>query len=380
MNRWRMATVTSRMVWVMVVIMLALALVACGSDDEDGGGADSGQATTVASPASNGSTQIPASPGGTPAETAGSPVAETASVTLALDWYPWANHTGLYMAQAEGEFDERGLDVEIYVPSDPSTALQLVAIGEDEFTISYETDVLLAREQGLDIVSVAALVQQPLNTIMTLESSNITDPSQLAGKTVGIAGVPSDEPLLETVLEDAGLTLDDVEVVTVGFDLMPALLGEQVDAVIGAYFVHESILAEQQGKPVRAISIEEYGVPDYYELVLATSGEMVREQPDVVAAFVDAIVDGYGAAEADPAQAVDELIAAYPETAEDVEREGIQRIIPYWTDDGAVPFGTQEEERWTSFADWMFENGLLTEEVEATEAFTNEFVERAHEE
>ena len=380
MNRWRMATVTSRMVWVMVVIMLALALVACGSDDEDGGGADSGQATTVASPASNGSTQIPASPGGTPAETAGSPVAETASVTLALDWYPWANHTGLYMAQAEGEFDERGLDVEIYVPSDPSTALQLVAIGEDEFTISYETDVLLAREQGLDIVSVAALVQQPLNTIMTLESSNITDPSQLAGKTVGIAGVPSDEPLLETVLEDAGLTLDDVEVVTVGFDLMPALLGEQVDAVIGAYFVHESILAEQQGKPVRAISIEEYGVPDYYELVLATSGEMVREQPDVVAAFVDAIVDGYGAAEADPTQAVDELIAAYPETAEDVEREGIQRIIPYWTDDGAVPFGTQEEERWTSFADWMFENGLLTEEVEATEAFTNEFVERAHEE
>ena len=380
MSGWRMALLTRRIAVVMLVAILGSILVACGSDDEDGGGAEGDATTTVASPASDGSTQTPASPEGTPAVTAGSPVADTASVTLALDWYPWANHTGLYMARAEGEFDERGLDVEIYVPSDPSTALQLVAIGEDEFTISYETDVLLAREQGLDIVSIAALVQQPLNTIMTLESSNITDPSQLAGKTVGIAGVPSDEPLLATVLKDAGLTLDDVEVVTVGFDLMPALLGERVDAVIGAYYVHESILAEQQGKPVRAISIEEYGVPDYYELVLVTSGEMVREQPDVVAEFVDAIVDGYGAAEADPTRAVDELIAAYPETAEDVEREGIQRLIPYWTDEGTVPFGTQEEERWTSFADWMLENGLLTEEVDATEAFTNEFVERAHEE
>lgn len=387
----RGGTWTRYLMMPLLIVVLVFALVACGEDDgDDGGGGDGATGTTATTSAPAGDSETPESIDGTPSVPVSSPVTteeaspaasgEMTEVSLALDWYPWSNHTGLYVAQADGEFEERGLDVEIYVPSDPSTALQLVAIGEDEFTISYEADVLLAREQGLDVVSVAALVQRPLNTIMALESSDITEPADLEGKTIGIAGVPSDEPLLATVLESGGVTLDDVEVVTVGFDLMPALLGGRVDALIGAYYVHESILAEQQGNPVTAIAIEEYGVPEYYELVLVTSGEMVREQPEVVAAFVAAVVAGYQAAEEDPQRAVDELVAAYPETSEELEREGIQRLIPYWTDEGTVPFGTQEEERWTSFADWMLENGLLSEEVDATEAFTNEFVERAQEE
>jgi putative hydroxymethylpyrimidine transport system substrate-binding protein len=369
--------------------LLLPALAACGDDDDDDD-AGAQPATSVASPspgaavtATSGAASPPASPAATEGASpttggaSGSPTGEITDVSIALDWYPWSNHTGIYMAEANGYFEDEGLNVDIYVPSDPATGLQLVAAGQDDFTISYQADVLIARGAGLPVVSVAALVQHPLNSIMTLESSGITRPSELVGKTVGIAGVPSDEALLGSMLEADGASLDDVELVTVGFDLMPALLGGQVDAVIGAYWVHESILAEQQGQPVNVMRIEEWGVPDYYELLLVTSEEMIAEQPEVVAGFVAALTRGYAAAEASPEAAISELIKANPETDEALETEGIALLKPLWTDNGDVPFGTQTEERWTSYAAWLRDEGILTEDVDATEAFTNEFVEMA---
>lgn len=302
---------------------------------------------------------------------------ERVEISLALDWYPWSNHAGIYMAEERGYFEDEGLTVNIHVPADPTTGLQLVAAGEDDFTISYQADVLIARGEGLDVQSVAALVQHPLNSIMTLASSGLERPSQLAGKKVGIAGVASDEPLLATMLAADGLTLDDVEVVTVGFDLMPALLGGRVDAVLGAYWVHESILAERQGQPVNVMRIEEWGVPDYYELLLVTSDTFVADNSDVVERFIRALSRGYAAAQAEPVVAIDALVAANPETDREVEIEGIARLAPLWTDSGSVPWGTQTDDRWTSYAAWLRDEGILTTDVDPNDAFTNEFVQRA---
>jgi len=357
--------VIQRIRWVSILLVLALVgllVAACGSDDE----------TPTSTSASAASPEATAE-----ASRAASPTA-TDKVSIALDWYPWSNHTGLYMAQATGAVADQGIGPNVYVPSDPTTALQLVAAGQDDFTVSYQTDVMLAREQGLDVVSVAALVQHPLNSIMTLQTSGITEPSQLKGKTIGMTGVPSDDAMLATVLDSAGLTIDDVETITVGFDLMPALLGKRVDAIIGAYYVHEAILAEQQGQPVNTIDVVDYGVPDYYELVLVTSGEMIRDHADVVQRTISAIVVGYQAATDDPQRAIDELVKAYPETDAEVERKGIDLIIPLWTADGSVPFGTQTEERWVDFAVWMRDHDILTTDIDATEAMTNEFIEHAH--
>lgn len=327
-------------------MMFAFVLVACGDDDNTP----------------------------TPTATAGSSTGELTPVSIALDWYPWGNHTGLYLAEANGYFADEGLDVTIYVPGDPATGLQLVATGRDQFTISYQPDVMLARAEGLEVISVAALVQHPLNSIMTLQSSGIERPSQLAGRTVGIAGVASDEPLLRSMLEADGISLDDVELVTVGFDLMPALLGGTVDAVIGAYWVHESILADLQGNPVNIMRIEEWGVPDYYELLLVTSDAYASSNPEVIEGFIRAITRGYADADADRTGAIDELVRVNPETERELELQGIELLAPLWTDDGDVPFGTQTEERWESYADWLRENDILTQDVPVDEAFTNEFV------
>jgi putative hydroxymethylpyrimidine transport system substrate-binding protein len=212
---------------------------------------------------------------------------------------------------------------------------------------------------------------------MTLQSSGLERPSQLKGKKVGIAGVASDEPLLATMLAADGLQLSDVEVVTVGFDLMPALLGGRVDAILGAYWVHESILAEKQGQPVNVMRIEEWGVPDYYELLLVTGDALADEHPETVEKVIRALARGYAAAQAEPVAAIDAIVAANPETDREVEIEGIARLAPLWTDNGTVPWGTQTTERWRSYADWLRREGILTADVDIVDAFTNAFVERA---
>ncbi len=151
---------------------------------------------------------------------------EPVAVSVALDWFPWAQHSALYLAQDRGFFEEEGLKVDFHVPANPEDGLKLVGSGEEDFAISYEADVLLARGADIPVQSVAALVQHPLNGIMSLESAGISRPADLAGKQIGYAGLPSDEALVKAVLEADGLTLDDVELVNVGFSLAPSLVSQ----------------------------------------------------------------------------------------------------------------------------------------------------------
>jgi putative hydroxymethylpyrimidine transport system substrate-binding protein len=194
-------------------------------------------------------------------------------VTLALDWYPNANHAGLFLAQERGYFADAGLEVELYTPSDPTVVLQTVGAGRDDYGISYQTDVLLARAEAVPVVSVAALVQHPLMGVMSLQESGIERPADLMGKTVGYPGIPSQEAFLTTMMAADGASIDDLELINVDFNLVPAVISGQTDAVMGAYWTHETILAEQEGYPVSMMRVEEWGVPDYYELMLVTSEE-----------------------------------------------------------------------------------------------------------
>lgn len=299
---------------------------------------------------------------------------DPASVSVALDWYPNANHAGLYLAQDRGYFDEAGLSVDIYTPADPAAALQTVGAGRDTFGISYHSEILFAREQGVPVVSVAALLQHPLNCLMMLEDSDIERPSDLAGGTVGIAGLPSDEAYLQTMLEEDGASFDDVEIVNVGFDLLPAVLSGRVDAVMGTYWTHETILAEQQGTPVRYLRVEEWGVPDYYELILTAGESTIAEQGDTISAFLGAMQRGYTDAIADPEAALQVLLEASPDLDEEVEREGLDLLLPVWTSDGEVAFGTQTAERWDAFGNWMKEQGLLSEDVDIAAAWNGDLL------
>lgn len=298
---------------------------------------------------------------------------ELTPVTVSLDWYPNANHAGLFLAQERGAFAAAGLAVEAYMPADPTVVLQTVGAGQDTVGISYQTDVLLARAQGVPVVSVAALVQRPLLGVMSLQEAGITRPRDLVGKTVGYPGIPSQEAFLATMLEHDGASLDDVELVNVGFELLPALISGRLDAVMGAYWTHETILAEREGYAVDLLRVEEWGVPAYYELVLVASEETVARNPDLAQAFLGALQEGYVEAIADPEAALDALAVAAPEMDRAVESEGLALLAPAWTE-GVPVFGAQTPERWQSYASWMTERGLIPADLDPAAAFTTELL------
>jgi putative hydroxymethylpyrimidine transport system substrate-binding protein len=299
----------------------------------------------------------------------GAAAQEPTAVTVALDWYPNANHAGLFLAQARGYFADERIEVELFTPADPTTVLQTVGAGRDTFGISYQTDVLLARAQEVPVVSVAALVQRPLLGVMVLESSGIERPRDLVGTTVGYPGIPSQEAFLATMLEADGASLDEVELVDVGFSLVPAVVSGRADAAMGAYWTHETILAERAGHPVDLLRVEEWGVPPYYELVLVAGEETVVDDAETVGAFLRALRRGYEAAAADPAAALDALAAASPELDRAVEEEGLALLAPAWTE-GDVAVGAQDPARWADYAAWMAERGLIPADLDVAAAYT----------
>ena len=136
---------------------------------------------------------------------------EPEKLSLDLDFYPNPDHAGIYMAQEEGFFEEAGLEVAIDSPTDPSAPLKDVAAGRADLAITYEPEVMLAHEKGLDVVAVAALVNQPLTSLIWLKKSGIKGPAELKGKTVSYAGIPYQEAFLKTILRRAKVPASTVK-------------------------------------------------------------------------------------------------------------------------------------------------------------------------
>ena len=171
--------------------------------------------------------------------------APTQSLTLMLDWFPNADHVGIYKAQADGDFARAGLDVHIQTPTNPATPLQLLQAGKVDVAVSYEPELMLARDKGAPLVAIGAIVQRPLTAIVSLGSKHIRTAAQLRGKTVGDAGIPYQQAYLKTILQRSGVPRSSVKEVNVGDNLVPAMLSGRVDATLGAYWNYEAIQLAQ---------------------------------------------------------------------------------------------------------------------------------------
>jgi len=301
----------------------------------------------------------------------------TEPLRVMLDWYPNADHAGLYAAQASGEYERAGLDVEFVPPPDAAAPLKLVQAGRVDLAISYQPDVLLARDQGADVVAVGALVQKPLTSLMSVGDHAITDPKQLAGKTVGTAGIPYQSAYLKTILDKAGVNPDSVKEVNVGFKLTQAMLSKKVDATIGAFWNVEGVQLDQAGRKPHILRMENLGVPTYDELVLAAS----RDSLDAAGAskvrrFLQATARGYQLVKEDPATGVDALLAANRDLDRKLTEASVNATLPvFLPEDGERPFGWQEPAQWAAYEKWMRANELLKPpEPRERAPLTNEFL------
>lgn len=287
------------------------------------------------------------------------------TLSVMLDWTPNPDHIGLFYARDTGLFAREGLDVTIHAPSDPTTPLKLVGVGRSDLAVSYEQELFFAASRKLPVVAVAAVVPRPLNSLISIEPT-IHSVRDLKGATIGITGVPSDYATLETMLESAGLTQKDVKVVTVGYNLLPALLAHRVDAVLGVYRNVEGIQLQLRGLRPTIIPVDRAGVPTYDELVLVANSDRLKKDATYrgdVRKFVTAFLAGTSAARSHPALALSIMarVTASPATFLDRAMPATLGLLS-----GPTGVGCLGTDSWQRFGEWMHARGLLRTAIQAT--------------
>ena len=301
--------------------------------------------------------------------------AQTQPLNLMLDWLPNADHVGLYAALADGDFGKAGLAVHVHVPTDPATPLELLAAGKVDAAISYEPQLLLARDAGEPLVAIAAIVQRPLTSIVSLHSKHITTPQDLRGKKIGDAGIPYQQAYLKTILAHANVPAQSVKEVNVGANLVPAMLSGRVDATLGAYWNYEAIQLRQAGKRPNVIHVEDAGVPTYDELVVVVRENEIANQNGELRRFVQALGRGYQAVRADPQAGVDALVRANPSLTTKLQLASVTATLPSFFPAAAnLPWGWQDQKRWNAFGEWMLHQHLIKNAATITDASTNELL------
>jgi putative hydroxymethylpyrimidine transport system substrate-binding protein len=294
-------------------------------------------------------------------------------VTLMLDWYPNAVHSFLFVAQEKGYFKEQGLEVDIQMPADTNDPLKLVAANQIDMAMSYLPQVLVARGEDIPVQSFGAIVRHPLNQLMVPAGGSIQSPKDLAGKTIGYPSIPLDEAIIQTMVEADGGNAEKVKMVDIGWDLIPAMATKKTDALIGGYINHEKLLLEKEGHPMRTINPADYGVPDYYELVMVASEKGLKEKPEVFKKFMTAITKGQTYVQEHPEDGLSVLMDHEDKTSpleKDVETKSLEILLPLM-DAKEKPFGYQDPEVWKNTAQWLKVNKIIKETVQAEEAFIN---------
>ncbi len=276
-----------------------------------------------------------------------------------LDWFPNADHAALYSAIAHGDFRAVGLDVQPVVPSETAEPLKLLAAGKVEMAISYEPEVLIARDQGLKVVSIGALVQRPLTSIIALPAAHVSSVAGLAGKTVGTAGIPYQAAMLRTAAQSAGVSRAKVREVNVGFNLVPAMLSGKVAATLGGYWNYEAIQLRLMHKHPTVIPVDRAGVPSYEELVLVVREDEAHTRGPDLRGFLQALTHGEQEVRADPAAAAALLLKANPSLEGRLQLESIVQTLPAAQPPAGKPFGWQESSAWAAFGGWMYAHKLL---------------------
>ena len=294
-----------------------------------------------------------------------------------LDYFPNADHAGIYAAKESGAYANAGLDVEITPPPDPSAPLKLLLAGKTDLAISYEPELLLARDKGAELVAVGALVQKPLTSLMAVGKAGVRTPQDLRGKRVGTAGIPYQSAYLKTILETAGVDPGSVRETNVGFNLVPAMLSGKVDATLGAFWNYEGTDLERRGRDPVIQRMERLGVPTYNELVFVARRRDLDEEFGAKRAALHAgdRARARGARGPTRRRASRGCSKADEGLDRGLQEAVVKATLPvFFPADEERPFGYQDLDEWQRYADWMLDEGLIKQPQTAEQAATNEFL------
>ncbi|MPZ50780.1 MAG: ABC transporter permease [Dehalococcoidia bacterium] len=283
-------------------------------------------------------------------------------ITVQLDWTPNTNHLGIYVALAQGWYEAAGLDVEIlpYTDVAPDT---IVAAGQADFGVSFPPQVVFSRAAGLDIISVAAVMQRSVTELAVLDSSDIRRPRDFDGRVYAGFGLPYEEPQISTVIKADG-GQGNFDTATLSTAAYEAIYNRRADFT-EIFTAWEGIEAELRGIKLRTFRYDNYGVPDIYSVVLIAGTEALSERADDYRRFLDITRRGYEFAAQNPAEAA-RVFLEYPALRDlfpepEMVRRSAAMLAPIYMA-GVERWGGQDEAKWDAYMDWLVGSGVVTDD------------------
>ena len=276
-------------------------------------------------------------------------------MTLVLDWFVNPDHAPIVLAAEQGYFTDAGLEVEIIAPADPADPPKLVAAGSADLAITYQPQLHLQVHEGLPLVRVGTLVGTPLNCLMVRADGPVATLADLRGKRIGYSVAGVEQALVAALLAQAGLTLDDVEMVNVNWALTPALMSGQVDATIGGYRNFELTQMRLAGGEGRCFFLEEEGLPAYDELIYVANAD--SPDRDRINRFLGAVERATQFMLNHPEEAREIFAAHAPDLSDELNTSA-------WADTFgrfAISPAALDHGRYARFEAFLHDNGLVPE-------------------
>lgn len=295
------------------------------------------------------------------------------NVTVVLDWVPNTNHTGLYVALEKGFYKDLGLNVEIMQPPEGG-ALSLVAAGKAEFAVSFQEEIgpALTSENPLPVVAVASIIDHNISGIISLKEKGIDSPSKLEGKRYASWDTPFERAILTNIVEGDGGDFSKVELIPNTVTDVISALQTDIDAV-WVYYGWDGIATELAGLDTNYIAFRDINpVFDFYTPVLASGTKYLEENEEEAKKFLEATAKGYEYAIANPEEAAEILVKHAPEVDLELAKAS-QAFLANEYQAEKASWGTIDETRWTTFYDWMYEEGLIGAEL-GSQGFTNAYL------
>ena len=300
---------------------------------------------------------------------------ETEKITFVLDWTPNTNHTGLYVAESLGYFEDQGLEVEIVQPPEGG-ADALVASGRAQFGVSFQDSMApgVAGDNALPTTAVAALIQHNTSGIISRKGEGMDTPKGMEGKKYATWDGPIEVAMIQNVVEQDGGDFSKVEMIpSTVTDEVSALESGSVDA-IWIFYAWAGVKFELTGAETDYFAFKDINpVFDYYTPVVIANNEFLEEEPETAKKFLTALRDGYEYAIENPEEAADILCEAAPEldpelvlASQEYLKDQYKAEVSQW--------GYIDPERWNAFYEWLNENGLTEAEIPENVGFSNDYL------
>jgi len=299
---------------------------------------------------------------------------ELEQVTAIMPFSPAAEWLPFYAAINEGYYEQEGLNVTIvYTFEGAFGAVKQVAAGKAQFGLAGADPVIIARSQGIPVMSVYQIEHESQWGILTKKSSGLEKPADLAGKTIAIPGPGCTADIIpRTILANAGV--QNVTFISVGAQLLPSFLEGKVDAM-PSYLLFEELL-KAKGVEFNVIRATDYGA-NFVAGNIITSDDIAFNNPELAGKFVRATAKGLDYAIKNPDKAVDEYIRNFnPEGAElaGVEKSFWKREVAESINPDKYALGWIDTERWQWMQDKMYEDGFVTTKTDLTKAYTSKYI------